>query len=152
MLAVFLAVFALSAVEGTEFRVTTKRGYGCASVAVRTEKRAIKNDKLIVLFSETETAKQNQKFPFHFFFRFAAEESARASPSPRLLLLTGAVHLLDILFRFAHKISQKVLRKCPTLSYPRKIVAGRIISDFALCPSVALCEGGFWICVSDLVK
>jgi len=26
-----------------------------------------------VLFSETETAKQNQKFPFHFFFRFAVE-------------------------------------------------------------------------------
>jgi len=45
----------------------------CASVAVRAEKRATKSDKLIVLFSETETAKQNQKFPFHFFFRFAAE-------------------------------------------------------------------------------
>jgi len=26
-----------------------------------------------MLFSETETAKQNQKFPFHFFFRFAVE-------------------------------------------------------------------------------
>jgi hypothetical protein len=26
-----------------------------------------------MLFSETETAKQNQKIPFHFFFRFAAE-------------------------------------------------------------------------------
>jgi hypothetical protein len=26
-----------------------------------------------LLFSETETAKQNQKFPFHFFFRFAVE-------------------------------------------------------------------------------
>jgi hypothetical protein len=37
------------------------------------EKRANKSDKLIVLFSETETAKQNQKFPFHFFFRFAVE-------------------------------------------------------------------------------
>jgi len=33
---------------------------------VRAEKRATKSDKLIVLFSETETAKQNQKFPFHF--------------------------------------------------------------------------------------
>jgi hypothetical protein len=53
--------------------LTTKRGYGSASVAVRVEKRAIKSDKLIVLFSETETAKQNQKFPFHFFFRFAVE-------------------------------------------------------------------------------
>jgi len=61
-----------SAVEGTESQVTTKRGYESASVAVRAEKRAIKSDKLIVLFSETETAKQNQKFPFHFF-RFAAE-------------------------------------------------------------------------------
>ncbi len=40
---------------------------------MKTEKRAIKSDKLIVLFSETETAKQNQKFPFHFFFHFAAE-------------------------------------------------------------------------------
>jgi hypothetical protein len=40
---------------------------------VRAEKRATKSDKLIVLFSETETAKQNQKIPFHFFFRFAAE-------------------------------------------------------------------------------
>jgi hypothetical protein len=40
---------------------------------VRAEKRATKSDKIIVLFSETETAKQNQKFPFHFFFRFAAE-------------------------------------------------------------------------------
>jgi hypothetical protein len=35
-------------------------------VAAKTEKRAIQNDKLIVLFSETEAAKQNQKFPFHF--------------------------------------------------------------------------------------
>jgi len=26
-----------------------------------------------MLFSKTETAKQNQKFPFHFFFRFAVE-------------------------------------------------------------------------------
>ena len=26
-----------------------------------------------MLFSETETAKQNQKIPFHFFFRFAVE-------------------------------------------------------------------------------
>ena len=57
----------LSAVEVTEFRVTTKRGYGSASVAVRAEKRAIKNDKIMMLFSETETAKQNQKFPFHSF-------------------------------------------------------------------------------------
>ena len=56
-----------------DVRVTTKHGYGSASVAVRAEKRATKSDKLIVLFSETETAKQNQKFPFHFFFRFAVE-------------------------------------------------------------------------------
>ncbi|MDP2788985.1 MAG: ATP-dependent DNA helicase RecG [bacterium] len=40
---------------------------------MRAEKRAIKNVKIIVLFLETETAKQNQKFPFHFFFRFAVE-------------------------------------------------------------------------------
>jgi len=40
---------------------------------VRAEKRANKNVKIRLLFSETETAKQNQKFPFHFFFRFAAE-------------------------------------------------------------------------------
>ena len=33
---------------------------------MRAEKRATKSGKLIVLFSETETAKQNQKFPFHF--------------------------------------------------------------------------------------
>ena len=33
----------LSAVEVTGFRVTTKRGYGCASVAVRVEKRANRN-------------------------------------------------------------------------------------------------------------
>ena len=45
----------------------------CASVAVRAEKRANKNVKIRLLFSETETAKQNQKFPFHFFFRFAVE-------------------------------------------------------------------------------
>jgi hypothetical protein len=56
-----------------EVRVTAKHRYGSASVAVRAEKRAIKSDKLIVFFSETETAKQNQKFPFHFFFRFAVE-------------------------------------------------------------------------------
>jgi hypothetical protein len=37
------------------------------------EKRANKNVTIRLLFSETETAKQNQKFPFHFFFRFAAE-------------------------------------------------------------------------------
>ena len=49
-----------------EVRATTKRGYGSASVAVKMEKRATKCDKIIVLFSETETAKQNQKFPFHF--------------------------------------------------------------------------------------
>jgi hypothetical protein len=60
-------------VRFADVRTTTKRGYGCASVAVKAEKRAIKSDKLIVLFSETETAKQNQKFPFHFFFRFAVE-------------------------------------------------------------------------------
>ena len=46
---------------------------GGASVAVRAEKRAIKSDKIMMLFSEIETAKQNQKFPFHFFFRFAVE-------------------------------------------------------------------------------
>ena len=40
---------------------------------MRVEKRANKNVKIRLLFSETETAKQNQKFPFHFFFRFAAE-------------------------------------------------------------------------------
>jgi hypothetical protein len=40
---------------------------------VRTEKRADKNVKIRLLFSETETAKQNQKFPFHFFFRFAVD-------------------------------------------------------------------------------
>ena len=40
-------------------RVTTKYEYESASVAVRAEKRATKSDKLIVLFSETETAKQN---------------------------------------------------------------------------------------------
>ena len=32
-----------------------------------------KGDKIMMLFSETETAKQNQKIPFHFFFRFAVE-------------------------------------------------------------------------------
>ena len=63
----------LNSVEGIEFSDTTKRGYGCASVAVRVEKRANKNVKIRLLFSETETAKQNQKFPFHSFFRFAAE-------------------------------------------------------------------------------
>ena len=46
---------------------------GGASVAVRAEKRANKNVKIRLLFSETETAKQNQKFPFHFFFRFAVK-------------------------------------------------------------------------------
>ena len=40
---------------------------------MRAEKRANKNVKIRLLFSETETAKQNQKFPFHFFFRFAVE-------------------------------------------------------------------------------
>ena len=56
-----------------EVRATTKRGYGSASVAVTAEKRENKNVKIGLLFSETETAKQNQKFPFHFFFRFAVE-------------------------------------------------------------------------------
>src|SRR3989338_1922254 len=54
-------------------KVTTKRGYKSASVAVRAEKRANESVKIRLLFSETETAKQNQKFPFHFFFRFAAD-------------------------------------------------------------------------------
>ena len=40
---------------------------------MKVEKRANKNVKIRLLFSETETAKQNQKFPFHFFFRFAVE-------------------------------------------------------------------------------
>ena len=40
---------------------------------MRAEKRAIEHDKIMMLFSETETAKQNQKIPFHFFFRFAVE-------------------------------------------------------------------------------
>ena len=56
-----------------DVRATTKRGYEGASVTVRVEKRANKNVKIRLLFSETETAKQNQKFPFHFFFRFAVE-------------------------------------------------------------------------------
>ena len=56
-----------------EVRATTKRGYGCASVAVRVEKRANKNVKIRLLFSETETAKQNQKIPFHCLGRFAVE-------------------------------------------------------------------------------
>jgi|GEM_PF-2614607 len=54
------------------------------------EKRATKSDKLIVLFSETETAKQNQKFPFHFFFRFAVEgwgEETRGKCKEILLFL-----------------------------------------------------------------
>jgi hypothetical protein len=33
---------------------------------VKVEKRANKNIKIRLLFSETDTAKQNQKFPFHF--------------------------------------------------------------------------------------
>ena len=61
--------------EATEFQATTKRGEEAPRLAVRAEKRAAKSEKIIVLFSETETAKQNQKFPFHFFFRFAAEGS-----------------------------------------------------------------------------
>ena len=60
-----------SAVEATEFRVSTEREYGCASVAVKAEKRATKSYKIIVLFLETETAKQNQKFSF-LNFRFSA--------------------------------------------------------------------------------
>src|SRR3989338_33525 len=35
----------------------------------------------------------------------------------------------------------------PRLLCPRKIVAGGIISDFALRPSIAFTEGGFWVCV-----
>ena len=35
---------------------------------MRAEKRATKSDKIIVLFSETETAKQNQKISFPFLF------------------------------------------------------------------------------------
>ena len=77
---------AIPAVEGTEFRATTKRGYRCASVAVRARKRATKSDKLIVLFSETETAKQNKKFPFHFFFRLAAEGGRRRRKNARKFL------------------------------------------------------------------
>jgi len=52
--------------EATEFQATTKRGEEAPRLAVRTEKRATKNVKIRLLFSETETAKQNQKFPFHF--------------------------------------------------------------------------------------
>ncbi|MFH1854827.1 MAG: hypothetical protein ABH810_00205, partial [bacterium] len=48
------------------FRVITKHGEEAPRLAARTEKRATKSDKLIVLFSETEAAKQTQKFPFHF--------------------------------------------------------------------------------------
>lgn len=41
----------------------------------------------------------------------------------KIRLLTGAVHLLDILFRFAHKLSQKVLRsfKSLLLTPPRAV-------------------------------
>src|SRR3990167_1518676 len=49
-----------------KFRNTTERREEAPRLAVRAEKRATKNYKIIVLFSETETAKQNQKFPFHF--------------------------------------------------------------------------------------
>ena len=57
-----------------DVRFTTKHGYGCASVAVKAEKRANKSDIIMMLFSETETAKQNQKSSFPFLFRFAVEE------------------------------------------------------------------------------
>ena len=40
---------------------------------MRVEKRTNKNVKIRLLFSETETAKQNQKFPFHSLGRFAVE-------------------------------------------------------------------------------
>ena len=52
--------------EVTEFRVTTKRREEAPRLAARVEKRANKNVKIRLFFSETETAKQNQKFPFHF--------------------------------------------------------------------------------------
>ncbi len=52
--------------EATEPQTTTKRREEAPRLAVRAEKRATKSYKIIVLFSETETAKQNQKFPFHF--------------------------------------------------------------------------------------
>ena len=51
-----------------EVRATAKRGYESTSVAVRVEKRANKSAKITVLFSETETAKQNQKNSFPFLF------------------------------------------------------------------------------------
>jgi len=66
----------MSTDEATDFRATTKRGYGSASIAVRAEKRANKNVIVRLLFSETETVKQNQKFPFHFL-------SAPPRPPPR---------------------------------------------------------------------
>jgi len=52
--------------EATNSRATTERGEEAPRSPLKAEKRATKSAKLIALFSETETAKQNQKFPFHF--------------------------------------------------------------------------------------
>ena len=48
---------------------------GAPRFAARTEKRTTKSVKIqILLFSKTEAANQNQKFPFHFL---------SAPPTPR---------------------------------------------------------------------
>src|SRR3989338_9206686 len=50
-------------------------------LAAKKEKRATKSAKIqILLFSETEAAKQNQKFPFHFL---------SAPPTPSMRESTG---------------------------------------------------------------
>ncbi len=40
------------------------------------------------------------------------------------LPLTDAVHLVATLFRFTHKVADKVLRKCPTLSHSQNLSNG----------------------------
>ena len=76
----------------------------------------------------------------------ARADSSPETPPPsgrvrrRLHLLTGAVHLLDILFRFAHKIPQRSCESVPHFS-PQKNSGGAHHFRFR-----------FLDCVSDLAK
>jgi len=60
------------------------------------------NVKIRLLFSETETAKQNQKFPFHFFFRFAVERWGEETRGKCKEIFLGFAHARPERVRGAH--------------------------------------------------
>ena len=82
--------------------------------------------------------------------------SSLCSKSTKCFPLTAAVHLLDILFRFTYKLSQKVLRNgSHPISHPppRCLIAlGRVASSpYRSCPLIgSFFKSPQWVLRSDI--